>query len=84
MVPSESHAVSPGSLPLLLLLLARRRTNACACSIGPSVRLSFWLEPTISLASYEGLRTAQLKELQAIVEERHDDIKEAWRRHFAR
>jgi hypothetical protein len=44
----------------------------------------FWLEPTISLGTFEGLRASQLKELQAIVEERQDEIRKAWKRHFAR
>jgi hypothetical protein len=37
-----------------------------------------------AVSSYEGLRASQLKELQSIVEERQDEIKKAWKQHFAR
>jgi hypothetical protein len=42
----------------------------------------FWLEPTVSLATFDGFSPVQLRRLQRIVEERHDEIRQAWKRHF--
>ena len=42
----------------------------------------FWLEPLVSLAVYHGLNVKRLKEIQKIVEERNDEIRKAWQRHF--
>ena len=42
----------------------------------------FWLEPTISLAHYEGFRKAQLRKLQLLVEEHYEEFIETWRTHF--
>jgi hypothetical protein len=44
----------------------------------------FWLEPTVSLATYEGLDSKQLTRLQRIVERRHHEICKAWKSHFER
>ena len=42
-----------------------------ACEKGEA---KFWLEPIISLATYSGLKTNQLNEIQKIVEKRKDEI----------
>jgi hypothetical protein len=52
--------------------------------LSPDGEAKFWLEPTVSLATFEGLSAAQLKRLQRIVEERSNEIRTAWRRHFRR
>ncbi len=44
----------------------------------------FWLEPTVSLAIYQGYDARELRRLQSIVEEREDEIRKAWQRHFDR
>ena len=44
----------------------------------------FWLEPEVALARSFGLTTAQLTEVKNVVEERGDEIKEAWRKHLGR
>lgn len=44
----------------------------------------FWLEPTVALASYEGLDAKQLKRLERIVEENEHEIRRAWQTHFGR
>jgi hypothetical protein len=50
------------------------------CSDGEA---KFWLEPTVELARGHGLTAAQLAEVRAMVEERRNDILDAWRKHFA-
>ena len=42
----------------------------------------YWLEPIVSLALSCGLNPRQLRDLQKIVEEREDEIRKAWQRHF--
>jgi len=44
----------------------------------------FWLEPIISLAAYFGLNPTKLNDVQHIIEERKDEIIEAWNRHFGK
>ncbi|MBI3324139.1 MAG: DUF4160 domain-containing protein [Candidatus Omnitrophica bacterium] len=50
----------------------------------PEGEAKFWLEPIISLHSYYGLSARQLRELQHIIEERHDEIIHSWKTHFRR
>ena len=50
--------------------------------ISPDGEAKFWLEPKIELAVNNGLRTTELNELQRIVEERQNEIRNNWQRHF--
>jgi hypothetical protein len=43
----------------------------------------FWLEPKVWLAGNFGLSARQINELTKIVEEKRDEIKNAWKKHFA-
>lgn len=52
--------------------------------ISPDGEAKFWLEPQITLAVNKGLGATELNELLRIVEERQDEIREHWRRHFQR
>lgn len=49
----------------------------------PDGEAKFWLEPTVELARNHGLSAAQVTELKKTVEEKQDDIFDAWRKHFA-
>ena len=51
--------------------------------ISPDGEAKFWLEPEIKLAVNKGLSSAELNELQQLVEERQNEIREHWRKHFA-
>lgn len=42
----------------------------------------FWLEPIVSLAGYYKLKQKDLKAIMEIVEERQNEFKSAWKRHF--
>jgi hypothetical protein len=48
----------------------------------PDGEAKFWLEPAVELARNHGLSSVQLTALKKVVEERRDDILDAWRRHF--
>jgi hypothetical protein len=50
------------------------------CSDGEA---KFWLEPEVDLARNHGLSPVQLAQVKRLVEERHDEIRNAWHRHFA-
>ena len=50
--------------------------------ISPDGEAKFWLEPEIGLAVNQGLGPAELNELKKVVEERQNEIREHWRRHF--
>jgi hypothetical protein len=50
--------------------------------ISPDGEAKFWLEPRIELAINKGLGSTELSELQRIVEERQNEIRNSWQRHF--
>jgi hypothetical protein len=50
----------------------------------PEGQAKFWLEPIVSLAHFHGIQARVLKHLQLIVEERHNEILRAWKKHFVR
>ncbi len=80
MTHCESDSVSAWCLSILLLF---SRGNALHVHVvSGEGEAKFWLEPTVSLATFDGLRTRELKQLQRVIEERQDEIKKAWKRHF--
>ena len=48
----------------------------------PDGEAKYWIEPVIALADYYALSEKQLNELQKVVEERKNEIKKAWKKHF--
>ena len=50
--------------------------------ISPGGEAKFWLEPKIELAVNQGLGATELNELKKIVEERQNEIRDSWQRHF--
>jgi len=50
----------------------------------PDGEAKFWLEPQIELAVNKGLKAVELTELRRIVEERQNEIRAHWHRHFRR
>jgi hypothetical protein len=43
----------------------------------------FWLEPNIELARHYGLRDTDLRRAEQLVNEREQEIRNAWNDHFA-
>ncbi|MBI5739111.1 MAG: DUF4160 domain-containing protein [Nitrospirae bacterium] len=43
----------------------------------------FWLEPIIALESYCTLSTKELKEVSTIIEEKQNEFKNSWKKHFS-
>jgi hypothetical protein len=52
--------------------------------ISPDGEAKFWLEPQIALAANKGLGATEISELTKIIEERQNEIREHWHRHFGR
>jgi len=52
--------------------------------LGKDGEAKIWMEPTIELVRNDGLSWAQLTVALRLVEERQDEICEAWRQHFRR
>jgi hypothetical protein len=50
--------------------------------LSPDGEAKFWLEPVIELALSKGLKPIELTELKRIVEERQNEIRDHWQRHF--
>lgn len=48
----------------------------------PEGEAKFWLEPDIDLAVSRGLSSKELKELEEIVIEKADEIRQHWNKHF--
>ncbi|MBI2830797.1 MAG: DUF4160 domain-containing protein [Chloroflexi bacterium] len=44
----------------------------------PAGEAKFWLEPQIELARNYNFTRSQLKEIEGIIEEHHDEFKVAW------
>lgn len=42
----------------------------------------FWLEPDLELAKNYGYNRQQLKEIELLVEDHHDELVSAWKQHF--
>lgn len=42
----------------------------------------FWIEPAIGLARSHGYSSNQLTEIESLVESHHDELVDAWQRHF--
>jgi hypothetical protein len=49
---------------------------------GPDGEAKFWLEPEIELAASSGLSDVKLANIRRLIEEREDEIRAAWLRHF--
>lgn len=48
----------------------------------PDGEAKFWLEPRIELATCYRLGTADLTTIETIISERHEEISDAWNKHF--
>jgi hypothetical protein len=49
------------------------------CSDG---EVKFWLEPAVELSRNHGLSPVQIIELKSVVEEKRNELLNAWRAHF--
>ena len=50
--------------------------------VSPDGEAKFWLNPEVELAMNKGLGSVELNEIRRVIEERHEEIREHWRRYF--
>jgi hypothetical protein len=50
--------------------------------ISPDGEAKYWLEPKVELAVNKGIGINDLDEIIKVVEERQDEIRNSWQRHF--
>lgn len=50
--------------------------------VSPDGEGKFWIEPEVKLALSKGLKKHKINEIEKIVKERVDEIKDSWRQHF--
>ena len=48
----------------------------------PSGVAKFWIEPQVELARSSGLAEHDLRRIRTIIDERQEEIRDAWDRHF--
>ena len=48
----------------------------------PEGEAKFWIEPGIELAANFGFTEREVVRIGRILEERQDEVRQAWRRHF--
>ncbi len=48
----------------------------------PEGEAKFWMEPAIELAANFGFTEREVARIVRILEERQDEVRQAWRRHF--
>jgi hypothetical protein len=77
----EPDRVSIRLLSVLLLLEEESRMHVHVLS--PDGEAKFWLEPDIELAVAKGLSSHALSEIRDIIEQRREEIRHAWHRHFS-
>jgi hypothetical protein len=52
--------------------------------LSPDGEAKFWIEPQIELAMNHGFKAHQISELEKVIKEHEDEIRNAWIRHFGR
>ena len=61
---------------------SREERRAHVHASGQDGEAKFWLEPAVEMARNHGLSQEQITELKRTVEEKRNDILDAWRKHF--
>ena len=64
------------------LFFSREESRIHVHVTSPEGEAKFWITPEISLAKSFGLSQKQNTELEKVIEERKNDIKNAWEEHF--
>jgi len=54
--------------------------SMCTVRMGEA---KFWMEPAVELARNHGLSSVQVAELKSVVEEKRNELLNAWHAHFS-
>jgi hypothetical protein len=63
---------------------SREEPRAHVHVLSPDGEAKFRLEPSIELAVNCGFKAHQISEMEKVIEEREDEIRNAWNRYFGR
>ena len=69
--------------PYRFYFFSREETRMHVHVHGPTGEAKFWLEPAVELAQNYGLSAQQINTVLRVIREREDDIRKAWKAHFA-
>ena len=61
---------------------SREETRMHVHVVSSNGEAKFWIEPVVQLARNYGLRDADLRAAEHLVEEHRDEIRRAWNEHF--
>jgi hypothetical protein len=70
--------------PYRFYFFSREETRAHIHVQHVSGEAKFWIEPSVELARNYGLSARRLATALRLIQERRDEIREAWNRHFPR
>lgn len=62
--------------------LSREESRKHVHVISGDGEAKIWLEPDIELSRNHGFNRKQLKDIESLVEEHHDELISAWNKHF--
>jgi hypothetical protein len=68
--------------PYRFFFNSREETRMHVHVVSSDGTAKFWLEPIVALADFHNLTTRELSKIEAIVRERADEFRIAWRQHF--
>ena len=69
--------------PFRFYFFSREETRMHVHVSGPDGEAKFWLEPSVEIVANYGLKDTDLGRVRRVVDERREEIKDAWRSHFA-
>ncbi len=85
----QGHAYTGGMSPTVFRVgnyrfhfFSREEGKVHVHVISPEGEAKFWVEPSVSLASYTGFNERQVNQLHRLIEERKGEIIRAWQNHF--
>ena len=68
--------------PYRFFFFSREESRIHVHVLSSTGEAKFWLEPTVALASYHGLKPQELKKIQKIVEKEYEKIIKTWKSYF--
>lgn len=79
-IRNESNSFQAKGIRFFFFSLEEKRMHVHVYCVDGEEK--FWLEPAVVLAKNYGLSKKRVGEARKIVQERKDEIKTAWRKHF--
>ncbi len=68
--------------PFRFYFFSREETRMHVHVSGPDGEAKFWLEPEVELVRNHGLKDPDVTRVRRVIDERGEEIRDAWRSHF--